>query len=721
MSKYSAIKAVVNANIKRNGKKEITGQILNAVLTALIDSLGKYFQFRGVITPADVPGNPDQNVAYIGGAGTYPNFGNLEIASGNIGVFMWDGEWDIKTIPVGKDYDQDIQDLADAIDNLSADVIHLDGVNEEDLIVPEGGRLQFANRHYDSVNPNGLGYKILRKDKTFAEQVTDINTIYEIRYDFDLGGNEVAMPSGCVLSFVGGSISNGQLVFNNTKIEGDFSFDNCVNSGTIDGFANPLFFGAKGDGLNNDTDAIKNCIRDNGVIRFDDGTYMVEHSVLIGSNKSIDFGNAVIKRIVPEVITQNLPLFKLDGVSNTTITGGVFIGDLDSYVMTTASEQGCDCFQVVECNNVTIKGCNIMKHRGDGIRIGVPTRQSRDIYVDGCYLYKNFRHNMSIVGADGVYISNTECKDAMWLDDLDCETGYNGIVNGYVEITDCKFHHPGQMESYSSYKSIVNHDAKMVVNGGYYDSIGCVGADNYDYVSNCTIGGVALQSGSVKVQNCTIERSIVAYADAGELLVVNCRIINEDDSFQPQLCSVVSRTNVTLRCYFYGCFYRSSTLSVANTEMPTYFSSRPIVLVIEGCSFLFRNNSLLFVNSNNLAIASGNFFNYEPTAGITNYPCVTLQGTGKTIFSKNTIMADRIETWTNNGFIVANATDVLICENLVSSKVAVGGTYGGNLIRANYSTLGKLRIYNNIAPAYTILYKANEGADIVESGNILGS
>ena len=60
---------------------------------------------------------------------------------------------------------------------------------------------------------------VLRKNKTFAEQVVDENTIYEIRYPFDLGGNSVTIPSGCVLKFNGGRISNGTLVGQNTAIE----------------------------------------------------------------------------------------------------------------------------------------------------------------------------------------------------------------------------------------------------------------------------------------------------------------------------------------------------------------------------------------------------------------------------------------------------------------------------------------------------------------------
>lgn len=87
--------------------------------------------------------------------------------------------------------------------------------DEEDITRNVDGKLQFKDRAYW----DGMGYVILRKDKTFAEQVTQANTIYEIRYNFNLGGTEVAIPEGCVLKFEGGSLDNGVLLGNNTCIE----------------------------------------------------------------------------------------------------------------------------------------------------------------------------------------------------------------------------------------------------------------------------------------------------------------------------------------------------------------------------------------------------------------------------------------------------------------------------------------------------------------------
>lgn len=53
------------------------------------------------------------------------------------------------------------------------------------------------------------------------EMVSKSNTIYEIRYDFDLRGKEIIIPEGCILQFNGGSIKNGRILFNFTILQGD--------------------------------------------------------------------------------------------------------------------------------------------------------------------------------------------------------------------------------------------------------------------------------------------------------------------------------------------------------------------------------------------------------------------------------------------------------------------------------------------------------------------
>lgn len=121
------------------------------------------------------------------------------------------------------------------------------GGNDEDINEDGNGNLQFANREYNPLEPNGMGYKIIRMDDSLSSQMTDANTIYVIRYKFDLNSGSVTIPEGSTLRFDGGVICNGTINGQNTSIQAaDVKvFDNIVFSGTFMGSLNACWVGAK--------------------------------------------------------------------------------------------------------------------------------------------------------------------------------------------------------------------------------------------------------------------------------------------------------------------------------------------------------------------------------------------------------------------------------------------------------------------------------------------
>lgn len=59
---------------------------------------------------------------------------------------------------------------------------------------------------------------VILANRGFAEQVTQPNTKYIVKHDFDLGGQSITLPENCILEIDGGSISNGTLVGDNTVL-----------------------------------------------------------------------------------------------------------------------------------------------------------------------------------------------------------------------------------------------------------------------------------------------------------------------------------------------------------------------------------------------------------------------------------------------------------------------------------------------------------------------
>lgn len=111
--------------------------------------------------------------------------------------------------------------------------------------------LKFADRAYNPDRFSGKGYKILRrnivggKNILTQEMINQPDTIYEIRYDFDLDGAEISIPEGCILKFNGGRFLNA------LNIKGDVE----------NKYLMPEWFGASNDGKTDSSDAFNAIVR----------------------------------------------------------------------------------------------------------------------------------------------------------------------------------------------------------------------------------------------------------------------------------------------------------------------------------------------------------------------------------------------------------------------------------------------------------------------------
>lgn len=195
MSK-SNTRATIDANIRQNGQQLITGQVLNVTLNEMVTDYAEQAALDALKEKVD---------ALALGA-FYGYFSDSESLPTDV------------TTPgyayVGSDNPYEIWNFNGESWSDSGTSIDMNDADEEDITRNADGKLQFKDRAYG----DGMGYIIIRKDKAFAEQVTQANTIYEIRYDFDLNGEQINIPSYSILFFNGGSLSNGTISGNQSKI-----------------------------------------------------------------------------------------------------------------------------------------------------------------------------------------------------------------------------------------------------------------------------------------------------------------------------------------------------------------------------------------------------------------------------------------------------------------------------------------------------------------------
>lgn len=172
MSNYADLKAAIANAIKYNDNHEITGEILQEQLLAIINAIGEAgYIFAGVATQETNPGSPDSNVVYLAGQGTYANFGATNVEKGHIGIFAYNGSWDYEVIETGIYFEY-----------------------EE---YPQGAAFEFT--FYNSDNPNGVSIKI-NKDVSGISNASDeaISQWWAAQIERKinvLGGYTISIPS----------------------------------------------------------------------------------------------------------------------------------------------------------------------------------------------------------------------------------------------------------------------------------------------------------------------------------------------------------------------------------------------------------------------------------------------------------------------------------------------------------------------------------------------
>lgn len=121
--------------------------------------------------------------------------------------------------------------------------------DEEDITgvqIDNKSYLKLKDRLYRPSEFSGMGQKILRKNLVGAPtcsiddedhyvnlltnaDLQEENTVYIIRYDFDLDGRVLTIPKGCTLWFQGGTLNNGSVLLQETALLGVFEFKDLGN------------------------------------------------------------------------------------------------------------------------------------------------------------------------------------------------------------------------------------------------------------------------------------------------------------------------------------------------------------------------------------------------------------------------------------------------------------------------------------------------------------
>lgn len=329
--------------------------------------------------------------------------------------------------------------------------------------------LKFADKTYNEADYSGLGRVYLRKNIVNVEDpvtgnvvkmnyltqsmISKENTIYIIQYDYNLNGQTITIPSGCVLKFEGGSISNGSIkgtdtniiapqirIFNTILLSGTwkvrdifddwFDFNATTNFDNINNFYNISIL--QSDDLENNVILKGNyysSLKDGIVLSLSSNTNLV-----LNGSISLLPNNLSSYSIIKGVDKENI---KISG-------GGRLIGDLQNHLGDTG-EWGFG-ISFTGCKTVSITNIDSSYMWGDGLYIGASddTKEetlSQNIQVNNCKFEYNRRQGISITGAVDVFVNNCYFFNTGRINGTSPKAGLDiepsGLYNSNVTISNC--------------------------------------------------------------------------------------------------------------------------------------------------------------------------------------------------------------------------------------------------------------------------------------------
>ena len=538
---------------------------------------------------------------------------------------------------------------------------------------------------------------ILTKD-----MITKSNTIYEIRYDFDLNGETIEMQEGCTLKFNGGSFRNGSLVGNNTNIKyvkGNVLFKENLN---IAGKWNvPYITSSMFEDLSSDNE-IKKLISltDESIYN----TVIIEHGTYNVSVKSqLDYAiglNSNTRFILHGTISlapnnfESYDVLKISDSSNVVVEGtGSIIGDKSTHTGTTG-EWGVGV-EILNSKNIKIDGINILNCWGDCVYVGDDSKQ---ICLSNLNIDNGRRQGISIVSVDNIVVENCIIRNISGTAPeygIDIEPNKEQSIDN-VSINNIKF--------YSCKGGILSYG----------------GADN-------------VFIGNVKISNCSFdnvyEKNTISLHGVNNASIINCNII-ANTCISVQSCNTVAIEN---------CYLDSRKVDGIGTDRTIFSTKNKVVSILnniilsngvairDSSNTLIEHNDItclkLFdgfpANINNTKIINNNISGYL-SGQLTN--CTINNNIIKAGSSVNRIESSVIN---NNKFLgtmtISLLKDTKICNNIFSGIVKTDdtdrnpvnlycGTIENSIINGNYFNNGNIEstIKNCIISSNILKYDSGE-------------
>ena len=441
-----------------------------------------------------------------------------------------------------------------------------------------------------------------------STMINQPNTIYEIRYDFDLNGETIEMQEGCTLKFDGGSFNNGAVNCNNTIINNAnfVALNNCNLSGTIlSEYVRPEWFGAKGNGISDDSYAIISSINsgcdvlltDNSIYGFStfENVFNLNGQKLYSKKKAtfrylnnwIDYNNPNtaykwIFRFIGnsfEIKNIRFDLGKEEWVSRVEVSNDVYMNARKHSLANTTIRKSSN-FKVTNCDFI------------GGIHSLDILSECSYFNVDSCTFSKNT--------ADSLYVTDGSHNGII----QNCHLSDNGDDGYCINVQDAQY--------------IVGHDITVInCTGTNCQGSLCIASGGRD-ISFINVNGSCLRAAPIRVE---FVNSEVFGANLGRVTISGCTIKCKENGFFSSTTTSDNKyyipVNVVIEnCHFYSdnpltqIFYRANNFIMANClleniSLHIYYSEN----VTFSNNTIVAPNNITCENAKEIRFLSNRFYN----------------------------------------------------------------------------------------------------------------
>lgn len=448
-------------------------------------------------------------------------------------------------------------------------------------------QLVLGNRPYNPSEFSGKGYKVLekniqtvggvKKNILTAIMLSEANTIYEVRYDFDLNGETIEISDECILKFNGGCIKNGKIIGKNTGILGHKNtiFYNIY----IDGNWNvqdiySIWFDLIPDNINIDNKKnLQNLVRlssediKNNIYVEGGAFYSSKKGCLLDlrSNTEVYFSNASINILDNDDIRECI--IQVYDKSNVSLYNVKLVGDFKTHKFSSGeSDEWNHGIKIAGSSNVNVINANISYCVGDGIDIIDSYdlhNECKNITIKDCVLDNNGRQGISIESGDNVLvdhcvITNTsKIKHVYPGSAIDIEPWRDTVLTN-IHISHCEmYNNASSINVHLAFLSEPDKDRNILIEDCVFND-----RSRLTYASSITFRNIIFSNPKAndgiifkKINNCTFDNIPIIYKEeVGAVFsnntIKNCNwSIEVNNLFSLGIVSNINIQNCMLRYY----------------------------------------------------------------------------------------------------------------------------------------------------------------------------